>query len=158
MMETTNRCTGVRAPRNARRIAATAVSSVGVLLSASGAAAFSPTERVPLEPLSDSSRVHGSAVVGAHGAGTRASVSLSGLRRGTAVRVLLQSGTCRRHGASFAVLVSGRAGATGAFRATGAARFHGQPVGYGIVADGAHVITVVVAGRLVACGVIPGSS
>ena len=149
---------GLRASRNVRRIGALALASIGVFLSASGAAAFSPTERVPLESSSRASPVHGSAVVGANGAGTRASVNLAGLRAGTAVRVLLQSGTCRRHGASFALLVSGRASGTGAFRATGAARFHGRPVGYGIVADGAHVITVVAAGRLVACGVIPGIS
>lgn len=109
-------------------------------------AAFShaPYESVKLVPL------HGSGVGGRivyHAAGTGTSVSsmLRGVPANATVRVLLHAGTCRRHGASFALVVAGRL------------LFHGSPVPISTVADGKHVFSVVVNGRESACAEVPGS-
>jgi hypothetical protein len=65
---------------------------------------------------------------------------------GATVRVLLHAGSCRHHGASFALVRTGRIS------------FHGTPVPIGTVADGRHVFSVVVNGREAACAAIPGMS
>src|SRR5689334_11061976 len=107
------------------------------------ASAHAPYESVKLAPL------HGSGVSGrvyyrAVGAGTNVSVKLRGVPLGATSRVLLRSGSCRRHGLSFAAVVLGQL------------RFHGAPVAISTVADGKHVFTVVINGRESACAVIPG--
>jgi hypothetical protein len=126
--------------------------------SVAGAAfAATPTETIRLQARLGST-VTGSATVGASRPGTRVLLDLHGLASGSGVRVLLHAGTCARFGASFAAIATTTANANGAVRTRGHVRFHGMPVDYSTIADGAHVITVVSGSRVVACGVIPGMS
>jgi hypothetical protein len=109
------------------------------------AAAHAPYESVTLAPL-PGSHVSGRITYHAQGGGTSASVRLTHVPSGATVRVLLHAGSCRRHGASFALVHAGRIS------------FHALPVPIGTVADGRHVFTVVVNGREAACAAIPGMS
>lgn len=119
------------------------------------AGAVAPTETVRLAALGGSS-VRGVASVGSNRRGTAIVVRLAGLPPGR-FRVILQAGNCSRRSASFTQIFSGTS-ATGRFRARGTILFHGMPVDYGTIADGAHVIVVVGAARTLACGVVPGMS
>jgi hypothetical protein len=102
------------------------------------ALAIAPTESVVLKPL-HGSHVGGRITYKSSGKVTAATAKLTGVPAGAAVRVLLQAGTCRRHGASAAALRNGKI-----------------PVPISIVADGSHVFTVVVNGKEAACAAIPG--
>jgi len=127
-----------------------------VLASLAAALALAaPVEAVTLRP-TGASRIEGRVVYRAAGTGTSVTVRLAGAPAGAAVRVLFQSGTCVRHGASFALAGRGRATADGGFGYRGSVLFHGRPVGTGVVADGRHIFTVVVNGRQAACARIPG--
>jgi hypothetical protein len=127
-------------------------------LGVSAATAANPTEGVLFKPVAKSG-VAGKAELGAHGVGTRVSVRLTGLAPGATARVLLHTGRYPRLSASFATAV-GRitADARGVARASSAVRFRNEPVSWRIVADGDHVLTVVVGGRVVAYAPIPGMS
>lgn len=131
----------------------------GAALAGAGPAAADviPTERVLLQPLAKSG-VSGSAVVGAHGEGTRVVLTLRGLKPGTAVRALLLAGTCSRPGASFAEIATGKATPKGRFATTGSVRYRGEPVSIVTSADGDHMVMIVAGGKQVACGMIPGMS
>lgn len=130
------------------------------LLAVTLAAAFATSTVAPIESVSlhagNDSRLAGRVTYRAAGQGTALSYRLSGLAPGTSVRLLFQAGGCARHGASFAVAGSSRAAADGTFAGHGRLLFHGLPVGIGIVADGKHVFTLVVAGVQRACARIPG--
>ena len=121
------------------------LTALAALLAVPVALAHAPYESVVLEPV-NGSHVRGRITYHAAGSGTSVAAHLTGVPRGAVVRVLLHAGTCRRHGASFAVVVRG------------SLRFHGAPVPIGSVADGRHAFTVVVAGREAACAAIPGMS
>jgi hypothetical protein len=135
---------------------ALAVAILGVGVSAATAA--TPTEGVLFRPVGKSG-VAGKAELGANGIGTRVSVRITGLAPGATARVLLRTGPWPRLSASFATAVgSVKADAKGVARATSAIRFRNEPVSWRIVADGDHVLTVVVGGRVVAYAGIPGMS
>jgi hypothetical protein len=112
-----------------------------VLVPAASAAA--PLESVFLKPVG-ASHVGGRITYRSVGAGTAVTARLTGVPRGATVSILLHQGTCRRHGASFALVRAGRL------------LFHRQPVSISTVADGAHVFVVVVSGHEAACAAIPG--
>lgn len=126
-----------------RRLLPIALAAAAFVPAAS--AGHAPYESVTLTPL-PGSQAGGRITYHAQGGGTSATVRLAHVPAGAAVRVLLHAGSCRRHGASFALVRAGRIS------------FHGTPVPIGTVADGHHVFTVVVSGREAACAAIPGMS
>jgi Cu/Zn superoxide dismutase len=129
---------------------------VVALATAGAALAVNPTETVPLKAAG--SPVRGTVTAGAAGKGTRVVFKLRGLPANAAVRAVFQAGTCARPSASFAAAGSALADAKGVASWTGTIRFHGTPVSWKTAADGGHLIAVVVGGKVVACGVIPGMS
>jgi hypothetical protein len=118
---------------------------LGVALAAFALAGASPTDTVLLG-------AKGRALVAAGGI----SVDLRGLKPLVLTNVLLKAGTCKRQSASFALILSRKASATGTLKATGKPRFHGEVVSHRIVADGDHLVVVVQGGRVLGCGAIPG--
>jgi hypothetical protein len=122
-----------------------------------GVAAALYVTRAPLEAV----RVRGSGVSGTIsfqgvGKGTAVWVQLRGLPPRRTVQVLLQAGTCARHGASFALAASGRSSAAGAFASHGRILFHDEPVAASLVADGEHVFVVTYAKGRGVCAPIAG--
>ncbi len=123
---------------------------------ATSAAALNPTEGVVFKPVAKSG-VTGKADLGANGIGTRVSVRITGLAPGATARVLVRTGRWPKLSASFATAVRAvKADARGVARASSAVRFRDEPVSWRIIADGDHVLTVVVGGRVVAYAPIPG--
>jgi hypothetical protein len=133
--------------------------AVAVLaLAATATAAANPTEGVLFKPVAKSG-VTGKAELGANGVGTRVSVRITGLAPGATARVLLRTGPWPKLSASFATAVGAiKADARGVARGSSAVRFRNEPVSWQIIADGDHVLTVVVGGRVVAYAGIPGMS
>jgi hypothetical protein len=125
--------------------------AAAAVLAGPALAGHPPTESVRL-----GGGITGTISYRAAGKGTAVHVQLKGAKPRASVRVLFHAGTCKRHGASFALAVQGRASASGAFDRRGRVRFHGEPVGIATVADGDHVFVVVVNGRERACVAIPG--
>lgn len=133
-------------------------SLVAVLVAAvvaASALAYAPTEGVIFKPVGKSG-VAGRAELGANGIGTKVRVQLTGLRPGATARVLVRYGRYPKLSASFAKAVYAKADAKGVARASSAVRFRNEPVAWGVIADGDHVLTVVVDGKLVAYAEIPG--
>jgi opacity protein-like surface antigen len=124
---------------------------------AAGASAAAPVETVLFKPVAKSG-VAGSATVGANGIGTKISVRLKGLAPGAKATVLLRVGRYPKLSASFAKGVVATADARGVARASSAIRYRSEPVSFSVVADGDHVLTVIVGGRVVAYAEIPGMS
>ena len=112
-------------------------------LAAVAALSHVPYESVAVKPLG-AGQVGGRIMYHAVTPGTHVESRLTGVPAGATVRILLHAGTCRRHGASYAVVVGGRL------------LFHRSPVPIATVADGKHVFSVVVNGREVGCAAIPG--
>lgn len=132
------------------------VAALAAVVAVSGAAAnYAPTEAVLFKPVAKSG-VTGRAELGANGVGTKISVRITGLRPGATARVLVRTGRYPRLSASFARAVVAKADAKGVARASSAVRFRNEPVSWGVIADGDHVLTIVVDGRLVAYAEIPG--
>jgi hypothetical protein len=138
-------------------VKASIVVAAVTLLLAAGAGAVNPTEGVALKAVAESG-VAGKATAGARGAGTRVVFSIRGLAPGAKARAIMQAGTCKRSSASFAPVGSAAANASGTAQWSANVRFHGEPVGWATIADGAHVFQILAGGRVVACGVIPGMS
>ena len=139
-----------------RFIRSISVAAVAATLLATGAAAnYAPTEAVLFKPVAKSG-VTGRAELGANGIGTKVSVRITGLRPGATARVLVRTGRYPKLSASFAKAVFAKADAKGVARASSAVRYRNEPVSWGLIADGDHVLTVVVDGKLVAYAEIPG--
>jgi hypothetical protein len=113
------------------------------VLAAAAVLGHAPYESAAVKPVGGS-HVGGRIVYRALPPGTRIEPRLTGVSPRATVRILLHAGTCRRHGASFAIVVAGRV------------LFHGSPVPISTVADGKHVFSVVVNGREAGCATIPG--
>jgi hypothetical protein len=116
-----------------------------------------PTEAVLLKP-GGGSTIRGRIEYLGQAHGTVVRVHLVGAPAGTDLRLLLQAGTCARHGASFAPAATGRTSAGGTFSTQSRIRFHGSDVPVETIADGAHVFVLVVGARQAACAVVPGIS
>jgi predicted lipoprotein with Yx(FWY)xxD motif len=129
-------------------LAASALSGASV-----GHAAGPPTVTVQLGP-QRGSHVVGTAVVTAEGAGMVVRVSLKGLARRVGVLARVRSGACTSLGAGSGLIARGKSDARGRFRIRRAVTFHGSPVAYDTIVDGAHVITIASRSRVVACGVV----
>lgn len=72
------------------------------------------------------------------------------------VRVVLNAIERGRVSASITLILSSRADARGALTASGRVRYRGAPVTFASIADGAHAISVIAGGRVVARGIVPG--
>jgi len=137
----------------ARKLAVTAAALVvGVSVAAAGIA-----ETIKLTPRAGSG-VSGSATVASPGdtAAAHVSVKVRGLKPGAFVRVQLNVVDGKNTSASTALILTGRADASGRLVASGRVRYRGLPVTFSSIADGAHAVSVVTGGRVVARGVIPG--
>ena len=140
-----------------RFIRTTGLVAVVAAAFAASAAAVAPTETVVFKPVANSG-VKGTATLGANGIGTKVSVRLIGLKPGAKATVLVRTGRYPRLGASFAKAAVATADARGAARASSAVRYRDEPVSWSVIADGDHVLTVIVGGRVVAYAEIPGMS
>jgi hypothetical protein len=103
--------------------------------------------------------VSGTATLAAAGRGTRVFLDVSGLAPGArAVGRLHAGATLARLSASFSLLPTLRADATGKAKAAGRLLFQGrEDVRLSAVADARHVIVIALGGRVAAYGVIPRS-
>lgn len=140
--------------RRALQLLPAAAAVVAALALGPAASAVNPYVHVALRP-SGGSGVSGSALVAAKKDGTRVTVTLYGLAPRTAVRATLHAGTCAKPSASFAVILSTKATATGGASAAAQLVLGGKPVSYFDVADGEHTITIIAGSRVVACGAVP---
>ena len=139
-----------------RVLRTTAAGAVAFASVAATAFAHGPTEGVKLSAVG-SSRVSGLATAGQRGKGTRVVFTVRGLQPGAKVRAVMQAGTCAKPGASFATAGKATANASGVARWSADVLFHGMPVAWSTISDGAHHFSIVGVGRL-ACGVVPGMS
>jgi hypothetical protein len=124
---------------------------------AAGAAAANPIEGVILKPVATSG-VTGKADAGARGVGTFVRFKVRGLAPNATVRALMQAGTCKKYGASFATAGAATANANGVASWSAKVLFRTEPVSWDVIADGAHIFRIVGGGRTLACGVVPGMS
>lgn len=101
------------------------------------------------------SGVRGAAILTAEGTGTHVALDVRGLPTGATAEVRLHSGTCGQASFSAVHLPDLRADASGRARASGQVQFRGrEPVALAALLDGAHVITIHLPERVVACGPI----
>ena len=124
------------------------------LAAAAVAFAAPPQRDFRLQPVGGS-RVHGTATVRSLGAETGMELVLTGLPKGKKFRVLLNAGSCARRSASFTLLGIAAAGPKGVAHYSSLVRSNGAPMSFKSIADGKHVIAVVVGKKTVACGSIP---
>ena len=116
-------------------------------------------ETIRLAPKGGSG-VAGTAIVSSPGdrAAAAVSVKLRGLKPGASVRITLNVVIGKQTGASTTVILSARANDRGALAASGRVRYRGEPVTFASIADGAHALSALTGGKVVARGVIPGMS
>ena len=135
-----------------RLAAVVAVLALGVSVAAAGIA-----ETIRLTPRGGSG-VTGTATVSSPGdtAAARVAVKVKGLKPGAVVRVQLNVVDGKYTSASTALILTARADARGSLVASGRVRYRGTPVTFASIADGAHAVSVLSGGRVVARGVIPG--
>lgn len=131
-----------------------ALAALAVVLSDAVGAAKPVT--ASLKPLA-ASRVSGTVSLAAAGRGTTVTLTVRGLPPWTVAYARLHAGTrITQLSASAARLPDLRADARGTARATGRVLFRGrEPVQLSAIADGEHIVVVVVRGRIVAYGLIP---
>lgn len=136
------------------RIAAFAVLVAAVAVSS---AAGGIAETIKLTPRNGSG-VTGTATVSSPGetAAAAVRVKVRGLKPGAFVRIQLNAVSGKNTSASTVLILSARADAKGALVASGRVRYRGTPVTFSTIADGAHAISVVSGGKLVARGIVPG--
>jgi hypothetical protein len=135
-----------------RLAAVAAVLALGVSVAAAGIA-----ETIKLTPRSGSG-VTGTATVSSPGdtAAARVAVKVKGLKPGALVRVQLNVVDGKNTSASTALILTARADAKGSLVSSGRVRYRGTPVTFASIADGAHAVSVLTGGRLVARGILPG--
>jgi hypothetical protein len=97
----------------------------------------------------------GTATVKSVGLETAMELTLTGLPKGKFFRVVLNAGTCAHQSASVAPLGGASARANGTARYSSLMRRNGAPIAFKTIADGKHVIAIVVGTKTVACGSIP---
>jgi hypothetical protein len=137
-----------------RLAAVAAVLALGVSVAAAGIA-----ETIKLSPRGGSG-VTGTATISSPGdtAAARVVVRVKGLKPGALARVQLNVVDGKNTSASTALILTARADAKGSLVASGRVRYRGTPVTFASLADGAHAVSVLTGGRVVARGVIPGIS
>lgn len=133
--------------------------ATAVLALAAPALAADIAETIRLAPKAGSG-VSGTATVSSPGdrAAAAVKVRLKGLKPGTLVRIQLNAVEGKNTSASTVLIVAARADRTGALVASGRVRYRGTPVTFASIADGAHAVSALAGGKVVARGVIPGMS
>ena len=129
----------------------TAVLAAGL---AAVAAAATPQRDFKVLPVG-ASHVTGTGTLRSAGIETGLQLMLSGLPRNRKFRVLLHTGTCARRSATSTVLGIATSGSNGTARYSSLVRRNGAAMSFASVADGKHVVTVVVKTKTLACGAIP---
>ena len=131
------------------------VAAVAAVAVPAGGAGVSETIR--LAPKGGSG-VTGTATIASPGdrAAAAVTVKVRGLAPNAPVRVVLNAVERGRLGASVAIVLSAHANGRGALTASGRVRYRGTPVTFATIADGAHALSVIAAGRVVARGIVPG--
>ena len=124
---------------------------------AASVAAAGIAETIRLAPRGGSG-VSGTATVASPGDNAAAAVSVKvrGLKPRAFARVQLNVVEGRNTSASTVLIVSARANAKGTLVASGRVRYRGEPVTFATIADGAHAISILSGGKLVARGIVPG--
>ena len=140
--------------RHTLRVGTATLAVVAALVLAPLAAAVNPYVHVSLRQRGGSG-VTGSAVVAAKSDGTRVTLTLYGLAPKSAVRALLNAGTCAKPSASFTLIVSAKATAAGGVSSAAQLALGGKQVSFFDVADGEHVIRITAGSQVVACGAVP---
>lgn len=135
----------------------TAALAVLVAAVAVSSAASGIGETIKLAPRNGSG-VTGIATISSPGdtAAAAVRVKVRGLKPGALVRIQLNTVSGKNPSASTVLIASARADAKGALVASGRARYRGTPVTFSTIADGAHAISLVSGGKLVARGIVPG--
>jgi hypothetical protein len=100
------------------------------------------------------SKVTGTGILKSAGIETGLQLSLTGLPRGKKFRVVLNTGTCGRRATSI-LLGIGTSGKNGVAHYSSLVRRNGAAMAFRSVADGKHVVTIVVSTKTLACGAIP---
>jgi hypothetical protein len=101
-----------------------------------------------------SSRVTGEGTIKSLGSETGLTVVLRGMTRGQKFKLMLATGTCA-HRTNATTAGVGQARPDGTSYTSSLLRKRGAPLKFKAVADGKHVMTVVVAKKAVACAAIP---
>jgi hypothetical protein len=127
---------------------------VTVVVSAAGAGI---AETIKLTPRNGSG-VTGTATVSSPGDAAAAAVRVKvrGLKPRAFVRIQLNAVEGKNTSASTVLILSARADDKGRLVASGRIRYRGEPVTFATIADGAHAISVLNGGKVVARGIVPG--
>ena len=114
-------------------------------------------ETIKLSPRNGSG-VTGTATVASPGDAAAAAVRVKvrGLKPGAIARIQLNVVDRGNTSASTTLIRSARADARGVLVTSGSVRYRGEPVTFATIADGAHAISVVSGGKVVARGIVPG--
>ena len=106
----------------------------------------------------NSSGVTGTATVASPGdtAAAAVRVKVRGLAPAAIARIQLNVVERGNTSASTVLIVSARADARGVLVASGRVRYRGEPVTFATIADGAHAMSVLSGGKVVARGIVPG--
>jgi hypothetical protein len=133
-------------------LAVLATATLAVSPSAAGIA-----ETIKLTPRNGSG-VTGTATIASPGDAAAAAVRVNvrGLQPRALVRIQLNVVDRKNTSASTVLILSARANALGTLLGSGRVRYRGNPVTFATIADGAHAISVVTGGKLVARGIVPG--
>ncbi len=114
-------------------------------------------ETIKLSPRGGSG-VSGTATVASPGDAAAASVRVKvrGLKPRALARIQLNVVEGTNTSASTVLIASRRADARGVLVASGRVFYRGRPVTFATIADGAHAVSVLTGGKVVARGIVPG--
>jgi hypothetical protein len=132
-------------------LSVTAVLAAGL---AAVAVAATPERDFKVKPLGGS-HVTGTGTLRSAGIETGLQLMLTGLPRNKRFRVELHTGTCARRSATTTLLGIATAGSNGTARYSSLVRRNGAAISFASVADGKHVVTIVMKTKTLACGAIP---
>ena len=114
-------------------------------------------ETIKLKP-TNAAGVKGTATVTSPGDAAAAAVRVEvrGLKPHAPVRIQLNVVEGKHTSASTVLILAARADANGTLTGSGRVHYRGEPVTFATIADGAHAISVLSSGKLVARGIVPG--
>jgi hypothetical protein len=101
------------------------------------------------------SRVTGDATLKSLGMESGIQVVVTGLPKNKKFRLVLTTGTCARRNVKVTLLGIASADRRGIANYASLVRSSGAPINFASIADGKHVITIVIAKKTLACGSIP---
>ena len=107
-----------------------------------------------LQPVG-ASNVRGTGTVRSLGAETGLSLALRGFPGAKKFHIVMNAGTCSHRSTSVDALGDGKSRPDGTARTASLIRHRGMPLAFKKVADGRHVIAIILGTKTVACGAIP---